>query len=74
MFNKATFGEIPIPSSGNIIIYDDGKSISRNVASLNKLVHDVLNLLWFFMKFFMKFVVCSRQMKTIQTIKITIIF
>ena len=37
MFNEATFREILLPSSG-----DDGRSISRNVASLNILVHDVM--------------------------------
>ena len=41
MFNEATFREILLPSSG-----DDGRSISRNVASLNILVHDVINLLY----------------------------
>ena len=41
MFNEATFREIFLPSSGN-----DGRSIPRNVASLNTLVHDVVNLLY----------------------------
>ena len=35
MFNEATFREITSP--------DDGRSISRNVASLNILVRDVIN-------------------------------
>ena len=39
MFNEATFQEILLPSSG--------RSISRNVASLNKFVHYVINLLYY---------------------------
>ena len=40
MFNEATFREIHLPQ------LDDGRSISRNVDSLNILVHDVINLLY----------------------------
>ena len=42
MFNEATFQEILLPSSP-----DDGRSISRNVASLNILVHNVIKLLYY---------------------------
>ena len=42
MFNEATFREILLPSSP-----DDGRSISRNVASLSIHVHDVINLLYY---------------------------
>ena len=37
VFNEAKFREI--------LLLDDGRSISRNVASLNTYVHDVINLL-----------------------------
>ena len=47
MSNEATFREILLPSSGTMIGPDDGRSISRNVASLNILVHDVINLLYY---------------------------
>ena len=40
MFNEATFREIRKSTSPN-----DGRSISRNVASLNIIVHDLINLL-----------------------------
>ena len=40
MFKKATFREILLPS-----LSSDGRSISRNVAFLNILVHDVLDIL-----------------------------
>lgn len=43
MFSEATFREILLPSSD---IYD-GASISRNLASLNILVDDVINLLYY---------------------------
>ena len=42
MFNKATFREVASP----IIGPNDGRNISRNVASLNILFHDVINLLY----------------------------
>ena len=42
MFKWATFREILLASSG-----DDGRSISQNVAHLNILVHDVINLLYY---------------------------
>ena len=42
MFNEATFREILLPS-----LPEDGRSISQNVASLNILVHDVINLLYY---------------------------
>ena len=35
--------------------YDDGRSISRNVASLNILVHDVINLLYYYLLIETKF-------------------
>ena len=43
MFNEAIFQEILLPSSGTL--QDDGRSISRNVALLNILVHYLINLL-----------------------------
>ena len=39
MFNEAMFQEIPLP--------DDGGSITRKVASLNILVHDLINLSYY---------------------------
>ena len=40
MFNEVTFREVTF-------LPDDRRSISRNVASLNKLAHDVINLLYY---------------------------
>ena len=42
MFKWATFREILLASLG-----DDGRSISQNVAHLNIVVHDVINLLYY---------------------------
>ena len=45
MFNEATFQEILLPSSSAPLW--EKYSISRNVASLNILVHDVKNVLYY---------------------------
>ena len=48
MFNEATFRENweKYPMMGEVSLLDDGKSISRNIASLNILVHSVINLFY----------------------------
>ena len=45
MFNEATFREILLPSWILDHLPDLGRSISQNVALLNILAHDVINLL-----------------------------
>ena len=45
MFNEATFREILLPSWMLDHLPDLGRSISQNVALLNILAHDVINLL-----------------------------
>ena len=52
MFNEATFREIReeekyLSGEEKKRSISDGRSISRNVASLNILVHDVINLLYY---------------------------
>ena len=42
VFNEATFQEMLLPSSS--MLYNDGRSILQNVASLNILIHSVINL------------------------------
>ena len=49
VFNEATFREILLPSCAtwSFTLPDDGRSISRNVAALNILVQDLINLLYY---------------------------
>ena len=53
MFNEATFWEILLPSSS---WPDDGRSISRNTASLHILVHDVIDFLYYNISVFFKLI------------------
>ena len=46
MFKWATFREILLASSGH-----DGRSISRNLAHLNILVHDMIDLLYYVVRY-----------------------